>query len=167
MRVTAWIWTACVLALAACAQGAPRADRGGGERPAADTLRGVVEVVGAMPATSIALLMDGGARAVTLEGEGGGLRQVQGLEVTVWGEEARPGVFRVDRFAVRAMDGIPAVDGVLARVGDAYVLVTEEGVRVPIARLPEALRGRVGSRVWVAGPPHREVDSYGIIESPP
>jgi hypothetical protein len=165
MRGASWLGAACVLALAACAQGAPRADAGGGGHPAAgDKLRGMVEVVGSEPATSIALLMDGGARAVTLEGASGGLRQVQGLEVTVWGEEARPGVFRVVRFAVRAMRGIPSVDGVLGRDGDAYVLVTTEGTRIPIARLPEALRGRVGSRVWLAGPPHREVDTYGVIE---
>jgi hypothetical protein len=162
--VTSWIGIACVLALAACAQGAPRADGGRDDRVAADTLRGVVEVVGAMPATSIALLMDGGARAVTLEGERAVLEQMQGLEVTVWGATPRRGVFRVARAAVRAAHGVPAVDGVLAREGDVYVLVTLEGERVPIARLPEALRGRIGSRVWLAGPPHREVDTYGVIE---
>ena len=42
-------------------------------------------------------------------------------------------------------------------------LTIEGGERRPIARLPEALRGRVGARVWFAGPLDSP-DAFGVIE---
>ena len=148
----------------ACARGAPAAGSAAAA-PAADSLRGTVEVVGSEPATSVALMPGGGARAVTLEGERPLLDRLAGLEVAVWGSPVRPGVFRVERVAVRASGGVAAVDGVLAREGAGWVLVTEAG-RLPIARLPETLRGMAGARVWIAGPLDRAPDSFGIIRQP-
>jgi len=132
---------------------------------AVDSLRGTVEVVGSEPATSVALLMDGGARAVTLEGERPLLDRLAGLEVAVWGAPVRPGVFRVERVAVRAAGGVAAVDGVLAREGAGWVLRTGDGRRRAIPRLPEALRGMPGARVWIAGPLDHP-DSFGVIKEP-
>jgi len=155
----------CALAAVACARGAPAAGTPAAA-PAADSLRGTVEVVGSEPATSVALLMDGGARAVTLEGERPLLDRLAGLEVAVWGSFVRPGVFRVDRVAVRTADGVAAVDGVLAREGGGWVLVTGDGRRVPVPHLPEALREMAGARVWLAGPLDRPPNSSGVIRGP-
>ncbi|MFL5537951.1 MAG: hypothetical protein ACJ8J0_03120 [Longimicrobiaceae bacterium] len=156
----------CALAALACARGAPAAGSGAAS-PAADTLRGTVEVVGSEPATSIALLLDGGARAVTLEGERPLLDRLAGLEVAVWGAPVRAGVFRVERVAVRASGGVAAVDGVLVRAaGGGWVLAMEEGRRLPLPHLPEALRGMAGARVWLAGPLDRPPDSFGVVRGP-
>jgi hypothetical protein len=131
--------------------------------PQADTLRGRIEVVGSEPGTSVALLLDGGARAVTLRGERPLLDRLAALEVTVWGRPLRAGEFDVERVVVRAADGVPAEDGVLAREGGGWVLVTQDGRRLPIARLPEALQGRAGTRVWITGPLDRALNSFGVI----
>lgn len=155
----------CVLAALACARGAPAA--AGADAPAAaDSLRGTVAVVGSYPGTSVALLMDGGRRAVTLEGERPLLDRLAGLEVAVWGSLVRPGVFRVERVAVRASGGVAAVDGIVAREGAGWVLVTADGRRLAIPRLPEALRGMAGARIWLAGPLDRAPDSFGVIRDP-
>lgn len=153
----------CALAALACARGIPGAVAS--TAVPADSLRGTIEVVGSEPATSIALLMDGGRRAVTLLGERPLLDRLSALEVTVWGDPVRPGVFRVDRFAVRAADGIAAVDGVLAQERGGWALVTADGRHHPISRLPEALAGMEGARVWIAGSIGRP-DTFGIIRQP-
>jgi len=155
----------CVLAALACTRGAPAA-AGAAAPAAADSLRGTVAVVGSDPGTSVALLMDGGRRAVTLEGERPLLDRLAGLEVAVWGAPVRAGVFRVDRVAVRASGGVAAVDGVLAREGAGWVLVTEEGRRLPVPHLPQVLRGMEGARIWIAGPLDRPPNSSGVIRGP-
>lgn len=151
-----------LFAAAACVQAAPS---GGSARAEAvvpaDTLRGRVEVVGAEPATSI-VLMGATGGAVTLLGESAPLRSLAGLEVVVWGEEERSGFLRVTRIAVRAHMGVPAVDGVLGREGEGWFLTLEGGERRPLPRLPEALRGNEGARVWIAGP-LRAPDAFGVI----
>jgi hypothetical protein len=158
----------CALAALACARGAPAA----GSPPAAaavaaDTLRGTLEVVGSAPATSLALLLDGGARAVALQGERPLLDGLSGLEVAVWGALIRPGVFQVDRVAVRASGGVAAVDGVLLREGAGWVVATGDGRRLPVPHLPATLRAMEGARIWLAGPLDRPPDSFGIIAPPP
>ena len=60
-----------------------------------------------------------------------------------------------------------AMDGVLAREGGRDVLVLDDGTRRVVARLPEALRGRVGARVWLAGPLDGDVESFGVIGGGP
>jgi hypothetical protein len=154
----------CALAALACARGAPAAGSAAATA-ATDSLRGTVEVVGSEPGTSVALLMDGGRRAVTLDGERPLLDRLAGLEVSVWGSLVRAGVFHVDRVAVRAAGGVPAVDGVLAREGAGWVLVTGDRRRLAILRLPEALRGMEGARVWISGRLDHP-DSFGVIREP-
>jgi hypothetical protein len=157
-----------VLAVLACARGAPPPPEAAyAAVAAADTLRGTVDVVGSEPGTWVVLRMDGGARAVTLLGERAVLERLAGIEVAVWGALERPGVFRVERVEVRAADGVPAVDGVLARQGAGWVLVTHDGRRLPVARLPASLVGMEGARVWLAGPLDRDPDSSGVIADPP
>jgi hypothetical protein len=154
------------LAVLACARGAPAAGRATVAVPAADSLRGTVDIVGSEPGTWVVLRLDGGSRDVTLAGDRRVLERLAGLEAAVWGALERPGVFRVDRVEVRAADGIPAVDGVLARQGAGWVLVTHDGRRLPVARLPQALWGMEGARVWLSGPLDRPPDSSGVIANP-
>jgi len=157
----------CALAAMACVRGTPAPPAAALVAAAGDSLRGMVEVVGSEPGTSVALLMDGGRRAVTLEGERPLLDRMAGLEVAVWGATVRPGVFRVDRFAVRASGGVAATDGVLAREGGGWALVTGDGKHLPVPHLPESLEGMEGARVWLAGPLDRPPNSSGILADPP
>ncbi|HEX2202430.1 MAG TPA: hypothetical protein VHG91_03990 [Longimicrobium sp.] len=158
-----------LLALApACARGAaPSPGADSAAVPAADTLRGTLDVVGSEPATWVVLRTGGGRRDVALLGDRAVLGRLAGLEVAVWGAPERPGVFRVERFEVRASGGVSAVDGVLARQGAGWVLVTHGGRRLPVARLPAALEGMEGARVWLAGPLDRDPDSSGVIAEAP
>jgi hypothetical protein len=158
----------CALAMLACARGAgPGPPAGGESAQVADSLRGRVEIVGSEPGTWPVLQMDGGRRAVTLDGERPLLDRMAGLEIAVWGEMERPGVFRVRRTAVRASGTVAAVDGVLAREGGGWVLVTGDGKHLPVRHLPSDLEGMEGARVWLAGPLDRPPDSSGILADPP
>ena len=49
----------CALAALACSRGTPGPPAAGSVPAAGDSLRGIVEVVGSEPGTSVALLMDG------------------------------------------------------------------------------------------------------------
>lgn len=71
--------------------------------------------------------------------------------------------FLVRAFTVRAVDGTPAHDGVLAREGAGYVLVTRDGARRPLPYLSPALRGQVGARIYLAGPLSAAPATYGVI----
>lgn len=156
----------CVLVVLACTRGGPPPAARGADVPAADSLRGMVDIVGSEPGTWVVLRMEGGSRAVTLAGDRAVLDRLAGLEVAVWGAAEGPGTFRVSRLAVRAASGMPAVDGILVREGQGFVLVTAAGRRLPIAHLPHDLRASVGARVWLAGPLDRAPDSFGVIGDP-
>ena len=163
------ILASCALAVMACARGAPPSSDNGAPvaTTSADTLRGTVEVVGSEPGTQV-VLTDGRGGAVTLEGERQVLLALQALEVTVHGRmEADPRRFVVERIAVRSANGVPAVDGVIAREGGRLLLVTGDGRRLPVPHLPAQLAGRVGARVWLAGPLDRHPDTFGVIAEAP
>ncbi len=157
----------CALVLAACARGSVPADAApAGAAVPGDSLRGTVRVTGSYPAVTY-VVEDAAGRHTPLEGDPAVLRRLDGLEVAFRGEARGAAPFRVTRTEVRAANGIPAVDGVLARDEGRDVLVTRDGTRHVIARLPEALRGRTGSRVWLAGPLDGDIDSFGIIVQRP
>jgi hypothetical protein len=133
--------------------------------PTSGSVRGRLEVVGAAPRTQLVIRREGGD--VQLHGDAAtvrALRSVQGMEIEVSGHRQET-LLHVERFAVRAVDGIPAVDGVLQRDGDMHVLVSADGTRHHVHHLPEPLRTRVGQRVWIAGPLDREAQAFGVIES--
>jgi hypothetical protein len=154
----------CAAAALACSPRAPASQAEPGAA-AGDTLRGTVVIAGSEPMTSIVLQTRAGATR-SLCGAREPLRTVAGLEVAVWGAANAQGQFCVHRFAVRSANGVPAVDGILAREGRAFALVMGDGTRLPIARLPDALRSSVGARVWLAGPLDRAPDSFGVIGDP-
>jgi hypothetical protein len=154
----------------ACAPGAPAPPPAGSASSdpapaaAADTVRGTVEEVGSEPGTWMVLRTAGGP-VIRLNGERPLLRAVVGLEVMVRGTPGAGG-FAVREVHVRASNGVPAVDGVLDRREGGYVLVTKDRGTLPIPHLPEALRGMIGGRVWLAGPLDRPPDSSGVLTEP-
>lgn len=164
-----------------CACVRPSAESDVAERRAAkaegapsDTVRGVVRVVGASPATAVVLATAAGDRVSVSGRAADALRGLAGLEVMTTGRHtgardpmAAPRglpVFEADRFVVRASDGVPAHDGVLLRQRDRWELLLDDGRRVAIAVLPPSLAGRVGKRVWLAGPLGEAPVTYGVIE---
>lgn len=164
MRVA---WALLVGALAACTnrQEARVTDSARAAGPqVSDTLRGTVAIVGSEPGTMVSLRPAEGGAAVLLSGDAlTELRRAAGADVWVTGERIDERSLQVARFEVRGMHGIPAVDGVIAQDGQSYVLVTHDGTRIPMPRLPAELRGRVGARVWIAGQPDRDPELFGVI----
>ncbi|HEU4881659.1 MAG TPA: hypothetical protein VFT45_05420, partial [Longimicrobium sp.] len=161
----------CALALAACAREGPAPANTGTAAAApaaavraigADSLRGTLRITGPEPGV-IFVVVDDVGRATVLDGDRALLERLAGLEVAVQGDAVPGAPFRVARVAVRAAEGVAAVDGVLAREDGRDVLVLHDGTRRIIARLPEALRRRTGARVWLAGPLHGDIDSFGVI----
>ena len=144
--------------------GASSAHTGHAAEQPADTLRGVVAETGYEPATLLVLHTAGG-RVVPLDGERRLLRRVVGLEVTVRGAPVQGG-FGVREVRVRAHEGVAAVDGVLDRRGGAYLVVTRDGQTLAVPHLPQALRGMIGGRVWLAGPLDQPPHSFGVLSEP-
>ncbi|HYW12044.1 MAG TPA: hypothetical protein VE871_08805 [Longimicrobium sp.] len=153
------------LVLAACARGSVPADAapaGADGAAPEDTLRGTVRITGSEPAVTY-VVEDASGRQTALDGDPAVLVRLNGLEVAFGGEARGTAPFRVTRTEVRAVEGVPAVDGVLARDDGRDVLLARDGTRHVIARLPAGLRGAAGSRVWLAGPLDGDIDSFGII----
>lgn len=137
---------------------------GASQRPAADTVRGTIAVVGSFPVTSVVVRPAGG-RDVTITGPlAREIRRAAGADVWISGTRTAEGI-EAGRYVVRAVDGDAVVDGTVALEGDRLVLVTPQGRR-PIARPPEALRGMVGARVWLVGPLDGTIASYGVLREP-
>lgn len=140
---------------------------------AKDTLRGTVAVVGSEPATRVVLRPVAGGAEIMLMGDAvRDLRRLAGVEVQVEGRAEDPpggrtgvgaGSFVVERFAVRAVDGIPAVDGILVAEDDVVLLRRPDGELRRISQPPAALRTRIGAWVWIAGPLDDGVAAFGVI----
>lgn len=153
---------AVVAIASACHRGSGGAAREAPPVVVADSVQGLVQVVGGEPFTTVVLAPDDRSPAVTLDGPPS-LHHVAGLRVAVVG--ARVGTrLTVSRFIVVAANGIPATDGTLAASGDALTLVTAEGKRFPLVDPSPALRAAVGHRVWISGPLDHEPIAYGVIE---
>lgn len=136
---------------------------------ATDSVRGVVERVGSDPSSQLVVRgADGGVCALHMPSP----PSFEGLEVTLWGRRDLapatmiPGVacaFTSTRYAVRAVDGIPAVDGTLRANGASYAIETTDGVRRPLRDVPPALRTQVGARIYWAGSLDRAPAAYGVL----
>jgi hypothetical protein len=126
-----------------------------------DTIRGRAAVVGAAPLTQVVVTTSGGQTPVTgpLAAEIG---QASGAEVWVQGRRDGSSIV-ASRYAVRAVDGIPAVDGVLSQEGDLLLLTTADGRRIELRDAPAALRAHSGGRVWVSGPPPSRIVAFGVL----
>ncbi len=129
--------------------------------PAPDTLRGVIVLLGSDPMPRVALRADPGG-PVTLRGAPA-LATLTGLEVWVAGARRDNGMDVTD-FAVRAADGVPAIDGVLEERDGGFSLV-RNGRTTAIGRAPAAIRPLIGKRVWVTMA-NGDVHTFGLIEPP-
>jgi hypothetical protein len=135
---------------------------GGADAAAADSIVGIVHVVGVEALPRVTLAPDGGGEALTLVGPSA-LKRVDGLRVAVIGRLAGTEL-SVERFTVVAANGVPATDGRLVADGAVLYLVTADGARHPLVRPSPNLWAHAGGRVWVSGPLDREPVAYGIIE---
>jgi hypothetical protein len=128
---------------------------------AADTVRGRVAVVGASPLTQVVVTTSGGQTPLSgpLAAEIG---QAAGADVWVQGRRDGSSIVAA-RYAVRSVDGVPAVDGVLSLEGDLLVLTTAGGRRVELREAPAALRAHSGGRVWISGPPPSRIVAFGVL----
>jgi hypothetical protein len=166
---------ACALALAACAREAPApaggigsvgaAPPGAAPTAVADSVRGTLQATGSEPAVTF-VVVDAAGRGTAVDGDRGLLRRLVGLDVVVRGAR-RGDALRAEDVTVRGANGVAAVDGVLVREGAGYALVLHGGGRRAVARLPAALRGAVGARVWLAGDLDGDIDSSGVISPAP
>jgi hypothetical protein len=155
---------AFVTAFAAACTGNARTAEAAAEAASGDTVRGRVSITGPAPAQHIVLVTAAGP--VSLAGERQVLEQLSGVEVTLWGRADAGGLFHVGRVAVRAAEGIPAVDGVLRREGGQFLLQLADGSRLQLRHVPPELQPLVGTRVWFAGPLDRPPELYGVIRAP-
>ena len=147
---------------------------------AIDSLRGVIVVTGNEPLSRVTIeaegetwLVDSAASPSTPLSE---LRGAAGLEVTLVGvadSTRRPGggpvpmrSFRLLRFFVRAVDGQPAVDGILVQEPSGALLRLSDGTSLPIAEVPPALASQIGARIYWAGSTAEAPMAYGVLRAP-
>ncbi|HYX80912.1 MAG TPA: hypothetical protein VE714_00870 [Gemmatimonadales bacterium] len=135
-------------------------------RSAVDSVRGIVAVVGtSFDSRVVVRPLAGGGRPVTLIGpQSKTVGRLSGADVWVAGPRDEHGQLAVSRFAVRTVDGLPALDGTLIARGDRLLLVTRDGKQHAIGNPPPALRDHVGARIWLTGPLDQGPVTYGIIE---
>ncbi len=130
---------------------------------ASDTARGRVAVVGSTPITQVVLRPPTG-QSITLTGPlANEIRLASGADVWVRGRRVNERTFDVSSYAVRTVDGVPAVTGTLTTDGDRLVLVDDGGRRHMVANPPASLRQQVGARVWISGDLSTGLNAYGIL----
>ncbi len=135
-------------------------------RARADTVRGIVTLVGVAPAQQVVLRTDNGATTVTLSGMAtSGLSKLAGMDVLIRGIKVTPRDVVVSDYIVRGADGVPAFDGRLSSTADGpYLQLTDGSGRKRLAALPSALRGLDGVRVWVSmAPGSNMARGYGPV----
>lgn len=131
-----------------------------------DTVRGLVKMDGSGPGSRPILMANGGKTAITLSGMGTeGLSQVLGSDVVVRGMRISPRDIVVSGFSVRAVNGIPTIDGRLMKSASGWTIELSDktGIRT-LPAVPEALQAFEGARVWVAEEGKNTVPQlYGVI----
>lgn len=158
---------AVALVLAGCRPAPARMSAGSGTDSvtAMDTLRGTFVLEGAEPMAHPVLRVSG--RSVPLLDAPRDLLRLTGADVRLTGHPVDRGRFRVGAFLVRAVGGLPAWDGVLARLQSddpsAYALVLADGSVRRLRGAPETFRGMVGQRIWLVESSDGQFASYGVI----
>jgi hypothetical protein len=136
-------------------------------RPAAgaDTLRGIIRVVGSSADEQVVVRPNAGGVAVTLLGsQSPVLGRLSGVDVWLSGRREGERRMTVDHFLVRSVSGVPAIDGTLiARDGGFAIVTTADHAEHPIVNPPAALRSHVGGRVWITGPLETGAVTFGVI----
>lgn len=91
--------------------------------------------------------------------------KLSGTEVWASGTRDASGSLAATEFVVRAVDGVPAIDGTLvARDGGKLAIVTRDHTEHPITNPPPALAARVGQRVWITGPLETGAVTFGVVQ---
>lgn len=142
------------------------AGSGAGARSRADSMRGVIKLVGNAPALQAVLQVADAAAPVTLSGMATtGMQRLEGADVVVRGVRIGPRDIVVADYFVRSMNGMPAYDGILQTGDDGFALVLSDGSgRKRLTALPDSLRELSGTRVWVAMPDGSSAPrSFGYI----
>ncbi|HYW32522.1 MAG TPA: hypothetical protein VE869_13560, partial [Gemmatimonas sp.] len=123
----------------------------GTTRSRGDTVRGVIALVGTSPAQQ-AMLRDARGAMITLSGMAtSGLVELEGAEVVVRGVKVTGRDVVVADYFVRAVDGVPSVDGRLEEAGGGWTVTLSDGSgRQRLASTPARLRALAGSRVWIS-----------------
>ncbi len=167
-----------IVAVAGC-QSAARASVDDREVPVqstVDTVRGTISFVGSEPGIEVVITPAKSEPYAVIGGQVARLKALGKVEVMLAGRVTRLRsmtaspmglkVFEADKFVVRAADGVPVYDGVIAREGDKFLLISASGRRWPVDHLPPTLRTLVGARVFLAGPLDKDPVSYGVISEP-
>ncbi len=120
-------------------------------RSRGDTVRGVIALAGSAP-TQQAVLRDARGSMIALSGMAtSGLASLEGAEVVVRGVKVTGRDVVVADYFVRAVNGVPAVDGRLdAGDGGWTVTLSDGSGRQRLAAAPAGLRALAGSRVWIS-----------------
>lgn len=128
-----------------------------------DSVRGTVQLSGSTPGTR-PVLVSGGAN-IALTGIGGdGLQNLDGADVVVRGMRVSPRDIVVASFSVRAMKGVPVLDGRLTRSGNGWSIALSDrsGTRA-LGSIPEMLQAAAGARIWIDAVNSSRPQTYGII----
>ena len=167
------------LALAACARGGGVADTSSTPatpagrtapvsstpQPAIQVTQGTVAIVGADPATWVALRTASGVQVRVSGPAEPLLRTLSGAEVIASGGPEDGGI-RAHSFTVLRVDGRAVHDGVvLLRDGVVFVRTSDGEREVPNA--PRQLRQIAGARVWVTHAVAGVAPSFGVIAAAP
>ena len=162
----AYIVLGCI-GVTACGGGAAKATvRAATAGPTADTVRGIVSVVGTDRDHRVTIARPGGGRRIEVTGALAPLiGHVAGTDVWISGTMAGTTI-DATRFIVRTADGASAIDGTLKTEGSILYIVDADGNRTRIASPPPPLLGHDGSRVWITGDPARGIAAFGFIDPP-
>ena len=138
--------------------------------PGPDTARGVVRILGTVADSRVVVHSPTGPVAIIgpLAPTIAALQEmdvwVQGPLSVALGRAIPPRQIDARQFAVRAVNGVAALDGILHEESGGLVLVGAAGGRTILGAPPPALRERVGSRVWVTRDAGGAVTAFGVIE---
>lgn len=128
------------------------ASSAGNSESRSDSVRGIVTLAGTAPAVAVGLRPVTGGAPIQLSGMAtSSLARLGGATVTARGMRITARDFVVAEFFVRAVNGTPVLDGVLeSAAGGWWLRPTDGSARTRLTDLPAPLRGREGSRVWIA-----------------
>jgi hypothetical protein len=134
--------------------------------PAVDSIRGTVSVTGTSFEKHVMIAERGTQRRVEVTGPlATMIGRVAGTEIMALGQRSGTRL-EASGFAVRVVDGQPAIDGTLQSENGNLFIVTADGAREKIVAPPPPFAGREGARVWITGDPARSIASFGFIDPP-
>jgi len=165
MNSKPFVALACVLALCACRDQAPAPTAAAHTLPTAPSrteLAGIVVRSGTdispvylqMP-DALVPLQGGAASPMT---------SVIGAEVQVRGTWDGNAALIVESFTVTAVNGLPAIDGILEAMTDCYALRLVDGSVHRLTAAPAELQAHVGARVWVTESADATEVAFGVIQ---